>query len=87
VGYAAAGAVQAVSMAYLTHVSGEAFSEYFRHGQMWGDGGMQAALIRQFDLNSRAEFLQEFAKQAVVKVSTKFLQATGKTSERPANKP
>ena len=30
VGYAAAGAVQAVSMAYLTHVSGEAFSEYFR---------------------------------------------------------
>jgi uncharacterized protein len=86
VGYAAAGAVQAVSMAYLTHVSGEAFSEYFRHGQMWGDGGMQAALIRQFDLNSRAEFLQEFAKQAVVKVSTKFLEATGKTSERQANK-
>ncbi len=86
VGYAAAGAVQAVSMAYLTHVSGEAFSEYFRHGQMWGDGGMQAALIRQFDLNSRAEFLQEFAKQAVARVSTKFLQATSKTSERPANK-
>ena len=65
VGYAAAGAVQAVSMAYLTHVSGEAFSEYFRHGQTWGDGGMQAALVRQFDLTSRAEFLQDFAKQAV----------------------
>ena len=30
VGYAAAGGVQAVSMAYLTHVSGEAFAEYFR---------------------------------------------------------
>ncbi len=30
VGYAAAGAVQGVSMAYLTHVSGEAFAEYFR---------------------------------------------------------
>ena len=84
VGYAAAGAVQAVSMAYLTHVSGEAFSEYFRQGQTWGDGGMQAALIRQFDLTSRAEFLQEFAKQAVQKVSTRFLQATGKTPERPA---
>ena len=76
VGYAAAGAVQAVSMAYLTHVSGEAFSEYFRRGQTWGDGGMQAALIRQFDLTSRGEFLQEFAKQAVQKVSTRFLQAT-----------
>ena len=73
VGYAAAGAVQGVSMAYLTHVSGEAFAEYFRRGQAWGDGGMQAALIRQFDLTSRAEFLQEFAKQAVQKVSTRFL--------------
>src|SRR4029077_14522226 len=40
VGYAAAGGVQAVSMAYLTHVSGEAFVEYFRAGQTWGDGGM-----------------------------------------------
>ena len=30
VGYAAAGAVQGVSMAYLTHISGEAFVEYFR---------------------------------------------------------
>ena len=81
VGYAAAGAVQAVSMAYLTHVSGEAFSEYFRQGQAWGDGGMQAALVRQFDLTSRAEFLQDFAKQAVQKVSTRLLQ--GPRPKRP----
>ena len=53
VGYAAGGAVQAVSMAYLTHISGQTFAEYFRRGQTWGDGGMQAALIRQFDLTSR----------------------------------
>ncbi len=86
VGYAAAGAVQAVSMAYLTHVSGEAFSEYFRQGQTWGDGGMQAALIRQFDLTSRGEFLQDFAKQAVQRVSAKILQAAGKTPEQPARK-
>ena len=65
VGYAAGGAVQAVTMAYLTHVSGLTFAEYFARGQSWGDGGMQAALVRQFDLNSRAEFLQEFAKQAL----------------------
>jgi len=87
VGYAAAGAVQGVSMAYLTHVSGEAFAEYFRRGQAWGDGGMQAALIRQFDLTSRSEFLQEFAKQAVQKVSTRLLhgapQTPGQTSSRP----
>ncbi len=71
VGYAAGGAVQAVSMAYLAHVSGHAFADYFRHGQSWGDGGMGAALIRQFDLNSRAEFLQEFARQAIHRVLKK----------------
>ncbi len=68
VGYAAGGAVQVVTMAYLTHISGLTFTEYFAAGQNWGDGGMQAALVRQFDLNSRAEFLQEFAMQAVNRV-------------------
>jgi small GTP-binding protein len=86
VGYAAAGAVQGVSMAYLTHVSGETFAEYFRHGQSWGDGGMQAALIRQFDLTSRVEFLQEFAKQAVQKVSSRILHGPPKNPEQPAAK-
>ncbi len=86
VGYAAAGAVQAVSMAYLTHVSGEAFSDYFRRGQTWGDGGMQAALVRQFDLTSRAEFLQEFAKQAVQKVSARLLQGAVQSTSKPAQK-
>ena len=74
VGYAAGGAVQAVSMAYLAHVSGHAFADYFRHGQSWGDGGMGAALIRQFDLNSRAEFLQEFARQAISRVKGQVLK-------------
>ncbi len=68
VGYAAGGAVQAVSMAYLTRISGLTFADYFRKGQDWGDGGMQAALQRQFDLNSRADFLQDFAKQALARV-------------------
>ena len=74
VGYAAGGAVQCVSMAYLTHISGLTFREYFAKGQNWGDGGMQAALVRQFDLNSRAEFLQEFAKQAIDKVISKAIK-------------
>jgi small GTP-binding protein len=79
VGYAAGGAVQCVTMAYLTHISGLTFREYFSRGQNWGDGGMQAALVRQFDLNSRAEFLQEFAKQAFDKVISKTLR--GKPAE------
>jgi hypothetical protein len=73
VGYAAGGAVQVVTMAYLTHISGQTFAEYFARGQDWGDGGMQAALIRQFDLHSRAEFLQEFAQQAVDRVLRRAL--------------
>ena len=56
-------------MAYLAHVSGHAFADYFRAGQSWGDGGMGAALIRQFNLNSRADFLHEFARQAIARVS------------------
>ncbi len=82
VGYAAGGAVQGVSMAYLTHISGSAFAEYFARGQSWGDGGMQAALVRQFDLNSRADFLQEFAKQALRHVSHRVFQG----KEQPAGK-
>jgi small GTP-binding protein len=82
VGYTAGGAVQGVSMAYLTHISGHAFKEYFARGQSWGDGGMQAALIRQFDLNSRAEFLQEFAKQALQQLSKRVF----KPSDQPAGK-
>jgi hypothetical protein len=72
IGFAAGGALQAVSMAYLTHISGEAFKDYFRRGQNWGDGGMQAALERQFDLTSRGDFLVEFAKQAVVRVKDHY---------------
>ena len=34
-----------------------------------------------------AEFLQDFAKQAVQRVSAKILQATGKSPEQPAAKP
>lgn len=81
VGYAAGGAVQCVTMAYLTHISGLTFREYFARGQTWGDGGMQAALIRQFDLHSRAEFLQEFAKQAFDKVISKAIKKDPKAAE------
>lgn len=68
-GFAAAGAVQAVTMAYLTRISGLAFAEYFARGQSWGQGGINATLLRQFDATSRTEFLQDFIKQAVQKLA------------------
>ena len=71
VGFAAGGAVQAVTMSYLTRVSGKAFIEYFRAGQSWGPEGINGVLLRQFDLNSRSEFLQDFAAHVVQSVLRK----------------
>jgi small GTP-binding protein len=71
VGFAAGGAVQAVAMAYLTRVSGKAFIDYFRAGQSWGPEGIDGVLLRQFDLNSRSEFLQDFAAYVVQSVLRK----------------
>ena len=64
IAYAAGGAVEGVTIAYLTHVTGHVFLEYFRNGQDWGEGGMQAALARQLHASRRSDFLREFASQA-----------------------
>jgi uncharacterized protein (DUF697 family) len=71
VGYAAGGAVQAVAMAYLTRVAGRAFIDFFRRGQAWEEGGVDATLMRQFHENSRGGFLQDFAGQVVHRVIEK----------------
>ena len=44
-GFAAGGAVQAITMAYLTRLTGNAFFEYLEGGQTWGEGGMQGARL------------------------------------------
>ena len=61
-GFAAGGVVQAVTMAYLTRLTGASFVEYLEHGQTWGKGGMQAALTRQLEETRRSEWLMQFAK-------------------------
>lgn len=71
VGFAAGGAVQAVTMAYLTRVSGRAFVDYFRQGQSWGRDGIEGIVLQQFEANSRTEFLQDFAKGVVDRVVRK----------------
>ena len=76
VGYAAGGSIQAATMAYLTHISGLTFIEYFQRGQTWGDGGLEAALNRQFHLHSRAEFLKGFAYQTVDRIKHKLFDET-----------
>ena len=62
VGFMAGGVVQAVSMAYLTRLTGGSFLEYVERGQDWGEGGMQAALTRHLEATRHADWLAEFAK-------------------------
>ncbi|PSN17310.1 GTP-binding protein, partial [filamentous cyanobacterium CCP5] len=58
-------ALQGVSGAYLTHIAGKSFIEYFRRSQDWGDGGMVAVVQEQFQLKQRQTFIQAFVKQAI----------------------
>ena len=76
VGFAAGGAVQAVTMAYLTRVSGKAFIDYFRQGQSWSAGGIDETVLHQFEQTSRSEFLQEFASQFVHRILKKLQTAS-----------
>jgi uncharacterized protein len=81
IGFAAGGAVQAVTMAYLTRVSGRAFIDYFRAGESWGNDGTDAVVFRQFELNNRAEFLQDFVKKVVDQVLEKMLIKASQTAK------
>ena len=61
-------AIQGVTTAYLTHIAGKSFIEYFRHDQDWGDGGITEVVQRQFQLNRRDEFIRAFVQQAIARV-------------------
>ncbi len=61
-------AIQGVTAAYLTRIAGRSFIEYFRHNQDWGDGGITDVVQRQFELNRRDEFMQEFVRSAISRV-------------------
>ena len=65
VGFAAGGIVQAVTMAYLTRLTGQTFVEYLEHGGTWGESGMQGELSRQLEETRRSEWLLQFAKMAI----------------------
>ncbi len=68
VGYIAGGAIEAVAGAYLTQLAGAAFIDYFAHDQDWGEGGMQGAVERKFQLQRKQDFVVEFVKEAARRV-------------------
>ncbi|MFK8185100.1 MAG: YcjF family protein [Phormidesmis sp.] len=61
--------VQGASAAYLTRIAGKSFIVYFQANQDWGDGGIQAEVERQYQLNRRDEFVTQFLRSAVKKLS------------------
>jgi hypothetical protein len=61
-GFAAGGTVQAVTMAYLTRITGAAFLEYLEHGKTWGEGGVQAVVTRHFEASRTSGWFLQFAK-------------------------
>jgi uncharacterized protein (DUF697 family) len=68
VGYVAGGAIEAVVGGYLTRLAGDVFIDYFAHDQNWGEGGMQGAIERRFNLQKRGEFVAEFLREAADRV-------------------
>lgn len=61
--------VQGASAAYLTRVAGKSFVTYFQANQDWGDGGIQAEVDRQYQLNRRDAFMKQFLRSAVEKIA------------------
>jgi uncharacterized protein len=61
--------LQGASAAYLTRIAGKSFITYFQANQDWGDGGIQAVVEQQYQLNRRDEFMKQFLRSAVEKLT------------------
>lgn len=61
--------VQGASAAYLTRIAGKSFVVYFQDNQDWGDRGIQAVVEQQYQLNRRDEFVKQFLRSAVRKLT------------------
>ncbi len=61
--------VQGASAAYLTRIAGKSFMTYFQENQDWGDGGIQSVVAEQYQLNRRDEFVRQFLRSAVEKLT------------------
>ena len=61
--------LQGVSAAYLTRIAGKSFIAYFQSNQDWGDGGIQTVVEHQYQLNRRDEFVKQFLRSAIEKLT------------------
>ena len=61
--------LQGVSAAYLTQIAGKSFVTYFQANQDWGDGGVQAVVEQQYQLNRKDEFVKQFLSNAIERLT------------------
>ncbi len=61
--------LQGASAAYLTRIAGKSFMVYFQANQDWGDRGIQAVVEQQYQLNRRDEFVKQFLRSAIEKLT------------------
>ena len=61
--------LQGVSAAYLTRIAGKSFVTYFQANQNWGDGGVQAVVEQQYQLNRKDEFVKQFLGSAIERLA------------------
>ncbi|MGB1621606.1 MAG: YcjF family protein [Synechococcus sp.] len=61
-------AIQGITAGWLTRIAGASFIRYFQQDQSWGDGGIQAVVQEQFELNRREASLRRFLEMAVRQV-------------------
>ena len=61
-------AIQGITAGWLTRVAGASFIRYFQQDQTWGDGGVQAVVQEQFELNRRDASLRTFLEMAMQQV-------------------
>ncbi len=60
--------IQAISVSWLTRISGASFITYFQQDQDWGDGGIQEVVEYHYNLNKRDEYFKSFIRKAYERV-------------------
>ena len=63
--------VQSITSCWLIKIVGLTINEYFKKGQKWSEGGIQEEVNKIYQLNKRAEFLEDFIKEAINKINLK----------------
>ncbi len=60
--------IQSITAGWLIRIVGLSLIEYFKNGQNWGDGGIQAVVDKFYRISKREEILNKFVNEAISKI-------------------